>query len=416
MNAVLKLAWRSLWRNRRRTLITLTSIALGLALTIFMASLGAGVYRQASEGAVRMQAGHLVVEHPEFRHDPSPAHALAATEVVAAARGLPGVETVRPLVVGQAVVATAAGSVGVGVMGVEPEAEIGASPFPERVVLGRYLEEGDVRGAVVGTALARRLKLEPGKKAVLTTTDARGEMTSELLKVVGVFQTGSEESDVFLVQVPIGLARRAWGLPEGAASQVGVILGDPDDLPGVAAALSGRVDPGVAAVRTWREAIPKVAAWIELDTRANRLLRVFVIFLVGSTILNTILMSVLERGREFAVCLALGTPPRMLRAQVLAETLLLAALGTMAGAALGAAVSGWVQAHGIDLSLFLSREEGASGVTVGGFMISPVLRCWLTPEQVGAHTLLVFGLTVGIGLYPTWRSTAVPVADLLRTR
>jgi len=409
---VLKLAWRSLWRNKRRTAITLSSIGIGLGLAIFFAATGRGVYREVTERAVRAQSGHLVVEHPAFRDDPSPAHAVPDSEGVRAlVAAVPGVRVVRPLVVGQAVASTASASAGVALMGVDPPVEADVSPVPRKVTAGRFLAGDDGRGLVIGAALADRLSAQPGKKVVLTTTSADGELNSDLLRVVGVFETGAEDADGALALVTLPVARRVFGLPDGAASQIGLMIEDADRQPEVTAALARAVGGRGLALRTWQEVMPEIAGWIALDTQANRTQRGFVLFLVGFTILNTILMSVIERHREFAVALALGTPPALLRAQVFAEAVLLAALGTALGVGLGTASGLYMEHQGIDFRSLL-RE----GTSVGRVHLDAHVFGDVTPGLVAGHAALVFGATVAIGLYPVYRATRIAVADLLRSR
>ncbi len=408
---VLKLSFRSLSRNPRRTLITTASIGIGLVLALFFVSIGTGVYAKAARAATRTQAGNLAVQHPLYLQDPSPQHTVLIAPVRAAAASFSEVEVIKPILFGQAVVATGAGSQGVGMMGVDPAAEALTSPVAQKVIKGRYLQEGDTKGLMMGVALARQLKVEPGKKVVLTTSDLKGELVSELLRVTGIFQTGSDEADAFLIQVPLPIARTALGLPDGSAHQVGMVLTDPSTQADVFARLKDRVTTPTTSLVPWQVLIPQVAEWIELDHRINLVQRGFILFLVSFTILNTILMSVLERTREFAVLLALGTSPRLLRAQILMESVLLALLGTAVGMALGVPLCLWLEWEGFDASPWLP-----DGITIGGFFLDPIIKGDLTVPDLLFHAAVVLITTVIIGLYPMMRSTRVRLADTLRSR
>ena len=413
----LKLAWRSLWRNRRRTEITLASIALGLALAIFFGALAHGTYQRVIRDATRLLAGQLTVEHQRFKDAPEPKLAVDGVPALRQRLGaLPGVRGTKPVVTAQVVAASGSGSVGVVLVGSEPTLER-ASLLVDKLVAGHALGPQDQRAVLVGAGLATRLHLEPGRKLVLTAADISGNLNSELFRVAGVFRTGSEELDGFFLQAPLAAAQRLLGLRADQASQVGLLLdetvnqtGPSRALDSVRAAAAPLLGPGLA-IRSWEEELPALASWISLDLKMNRILRGMIIFLVLFTILNTILMSVLERGHEFAVLLALGTPRALLRTQVLFEVVLLAAIGCGLGAALGCGAAAYGELHGIDVGPLLRGRR----VSTAGMVLDPVIHCDLTWDAVLGTTLLVFAATVAIGLYPMVRSARVELASSLRT-
>lgn len=409
---VVKLAWRSLWRNRRRTLITVSSIGMGLAYALFFITLADGMYAKVVEDAVRMQAGHITVEHPRYRDAPAIDRyvgSVSAIERVAA--GIPEIQQLKPMIVGQAVVTTAHGSAGVGLIGVEPEAEQRTSPIAREVTAGRYLRSGDRRGVVVGARLAERLELEVGKKLVVTTNDAEGELVSELLRVTGIFEVGMEEADGFLIQVPLDVGRRIYGLGPDQATQVGAVLTSPEHQDEVLTELRRGLDGAPVAVWPWQEVLPDLASFIAVDKGSNYVFQGIIFFLIAFTILNTIVMSVLERRREFATLMAIGTSPGRLRGQIVVESALLGLVGCAVGLAVGGPLSYLMEVRGLDLRIFL--DEGWS---VSGFAVDPVIRNQLTLGHMVWLSAIVFAVTLLIGLLPALRATQVPIADALRSR
>lgn len=409
---VAALAWRSLWRHRRRTLITVVTIGLGLAFVVFYVALAEGVYWQLVEDAVRIQAGHITVEHPGYRAAPAVdlrVHGTGALRARVAA--LPAVAQTKLLVLGQGVARSGTGAAGVAVMGVEPAVEVTDSPLARRLVGGRYLDATDGAWLVVGSVLAERLHLEAGSKLVLTTNDADGALVETLFHVKGVFRTGTDEIDGVIVQAPLEAARRLFGLGADDATQLGLVLHDPDAqrraLADVRAALG---TTGEVAVRPWQETLPELAAFIRLDRVSDRTFQGFLLLLTLVTGFNTLLMSVLERQREFAVQLALGTPPALLRRQVLLEAILLGFLGCLLGLALGGGVALLVQRHGWDLG----RLYGGPNVTVSGLAMSTVVHARVTGRLLAWLGGLVLTAVVLMSLVPVRRAARVPVAELLR--
>jgi ABC-type lipoprotein release transport system permease subunit len=407
---VARLAWRSLWRHRRRTIITVASIGFGLALFVFSVSLAAGMYARLIDDAVRMQAGHVTVEHADYRD--APAVDLRVRDAGALAgriAALPGVEGTKRLVLGQGVARSGTGAAGVAVMGVEPAVEARASPLARRLVAGRYLAPDDGARVVVGAALAERLDLAEGKKLVITTNDASGALVEALFRVAGVFRTGAEEVDGYLVQAPLDAVQRLYGLGADEVTQLGVVLADADRQRAVARRVAALVDDPRLAVRPWQEELPELAAFIRIDRTSDYIFHSLLLALVLFTIFNTLLMSVLEREREFAVLLAIGTSPAELRRQVLLESAFIGALGCTVGLVLGGAVAGLVQVYGLDLTRFY-RE----GLTISGLAVSTTLHARVTARALALLGGAVFLATLLLGVWPMRRAGRVAIADVLR--
>ena len=406
---IFRISWRSIWRNRRRTWITVSAIAFGLALAVFFIAFGDGVYNQLIDDATRMQGGHFTLEHPDYREAPAVDLFVGGVSgLQQRLEGLDGVQGTKALVLGQGVARSGHGAVGVSVMGVEPALEAASSPLAGGIVSGSYLEKGDGRKVVLGEKLARRLELRTGKKLVIATNDASGEIVEELFRVKGTFEIGSDEVDAYLVQIPLESARRLFGLGAEDATQVGVLLSDPGRRPAVMAAARELVPAGVA-LRTWEEVMPELANYIRVDRGSNLVFQGIILFLSLFTIFNTILMSVLERTRELAMQLALGVSASLLRLQVVVESALLGALGSTLGVLLGGGLGWWMQAEGLDISRFYGED-----IDVSGFALDTMVYADVTVELLVSMWLLVFAATVLLSLVPGRQISRIAVADVLR--
>jgi len=406
------LAWRSLWRNKRRTLITVSSIAFGTALALFLISWADGMYRKLIDSAVRMNAGHVTVERRGYNLAPSLSLYVPSVERIrTVARDLDGVSRIKPLVTGQAMVATGSASAGVGLVGVDPAVEKEVSPIARSIKAGRYLEPGDARGVVLGLTLAKRLDVEPGMKVVVTCNDSTGELVNEMLVVTGIFSTGMEEADGFLIQVPIAAARRIFRLGPDAATQVGLVLTSPDRQGDVLERMNASLAGTGLVALPWQEVLSDLASFMSVDKGSNYVFQGIIIFLLSFTILNTILMSVLERTREFATLLAIGTAPILLRLQIVMESAMIGIIGTGLGLAIGGGISLYFEIHGLDISPLIGKN-----LSVTGFTVDPVLRNEVSVRLLSWLGSLVFGLTLIVGLYPAYRSARINLPDALRSR
>lgn len=410
MTTLPRLAWRSLWRHRRRTIVTIASIGLGLGFVVFFVCLAEGTYHQLVTDAVRMQGGHVTIEDAAYRDAPEVGLRVRDAERLRHALGaIDGVAATKLIVLGQGLARSGADAVGVAVMGVEPAVEAATSPLAHHMVTGRYLAPGDGPRIVVGALLAERLDLDVGKKVVVSTNDASGALVETLFRVGGVFRTGAEEVDGYVTQVPLGAARSLFGLGPDEATEIALVLDDPDDQASVLAAARRLLHGTRLAALPWQEVLPELAAFIRLDRTSDWTFQALLIAIVLFTIFNTLLMSVLERHREFAVLLAIGTTPRQLAGQVLAESVLLALLGVGVGLALGGAVAGWVQVHGLDLKLFMEK-----GMTVSGLAVSDRIHARVTARILGTLGGLVLGATLVLALAPMRRAARLDVAEALR--
>ncbi len=410
MILIIRLSWRSIWRNKRRTGITVLSIGFGLALAIFFISVAEGVYTRLIDQVARTTSGHVALEHPGYQE--APAVDLYVENAGPLAREFaswPEVSSVKPLVLGQGMAKSGAGSLGAAIMGVDPAVERATSPLPGNIREGDYLSPGDAALVVIGRGMAEQLNLAVGKKMVLATNDTQGNLVEELCRVKGIFVTGSEELDSYFIQAPMGFAAGLFGLPAGAVTRMGLVLKKAGDQEDILARANRLVAGKGLAVLPWQEVLPEVASYIRMDKSSNWIFQGILIFIVLFTIFNTLLMSVLERGAEFAVLLAIGTRPWQVRAQVFFESLFLGLMGSLAGLALGGGLSLLVNRVGIDLASLLKE-----GLTVSGFAIDTRIHAAFTVAGLLLPTALVFGATLVLSLIPMRRAAGVSVADAMR--
>jgi ABC-type lipoprotein release transport system permease subunit len=442
---LLRLAWRSIWRNKRRTIITLSSITFALALAVFFVAFGDGMYVRLIDDAVRMQAGQLTIENPDYREAPAIDLLIDNVEELGVeVESLPGVERSKALVVGQGVAKSGNGAIGVAIMGVQPSVEAKSSPFARKIIAGSYLKDHDLRKVVVGSQLVRRLKLGKikearrimapfsplfeawkvdtekiirrvqihlavGKKLVISSNNVDGELVDELVRVKGVFHTGSPEVDGFFVQLPLRFSRKLYKLGPHQATQLGILIKDPDQQNSLLEQLRKNMQPRGVAVLPWEKVLPDLATYIQVDKGSNIIFQGIFIFLILFVIFNTILMSVLERKREFAVLLAIGTPPGKIKIQILLESALLGFMGVALGLSIGALLSCWLAIDGLDLSQMM--DESA---TISGIAVDSILRPKVTTKLLVVTGVLVYAAILLISLYPMKRIDKIHVASVLR--
>ena len=409
MLSALSYSWRSLWRNRRRTLITLAAIALSIMLVQAFHNLSVGVYAQMIDDGVRAGSGHLAVYRDGYLDGREETFSFAPGDLAAQARAISGVRQVLPRLYLPALAQSSHDSRGILLVGVEPTAERTVNPFLKDLAEDSMLRDSDGRDAVIGKRLLDDLKLAVGRKLVVTAQHRDGTLHSELLRVRGVVATGIAEIDGSLLMVGRERAALLAGMP-GEIHELAIILDQADDerrvFPALAALTGGR--PELAAV-SWETAMPNLANAIKLDYASQKFIFVVILLIVTIGVVNTLLMSVMERLREFGVVLALGSAPARLRRLVLLEALLLGAVAAAVGCLLGALATWYLVDVGIDLKSFIPET-----LEFGGVVFDPVLRATWDLAWMAKIALYVVGLTLLAALYPAIKAGRITPVEAMR--
>lgn len=400
-----KLAWRNVARNRRRSAITILSIAVGLAALTFVWAFIDGMNRQMIQNSTRFLAGDVQVHLKGYHDDPTLDLTMAeAQPVLAAVRNDPNVEAATVRLEGKALASRGDKSRGITLVGVDPGNEVQVSVLFNAVVSGTALSDS-TPGVLIGEQLAQALGLAVGDDLLLVGQAYDGSLASGRFPVRGVFRTRIDELDGRVAVLPLAVVRDFFAAPLGA-SAIAMRLRDRDPLDPTQARLTQRLGPGYE-VLGWPRLLPLVA----VSTRFHEVMAwvVLVVFfgIVAAAVANPVLMAVLERTREFGVMLALGISRARLLGLVLLEAMMLGGLGLLAGNLLGLAVTAFFARSGIDLGAF-----GAALRTMPGLedVIFPVIR----PERSAMVSLAVFATACLTALYPAAKAALLEPVTAIR--
>ena len=418
LGVILMLALRNLWRNLRRTILTATAFIIGGALLTFAQTFGDGTHEQWIDSGVRTGSGHVTVEVPAFRvsrkiEDRLPGSTLQLVRKAVESSGAADrVTDVFYRLTINGLATSASGARPAQVLGVDPTIEAALSPLDEQVVEGRYLKKDDRLAAYVGAGLVDALDLRIGSRLVVMAQDAHKDVAGQLVRVVGIFRTGIGDLDDSVIHVPIATAGE-WLGTGNDVTNVGVMVDSSRAVPGLLRhlrrELAEPIGKGGTTVMGWREAMPALHSAVLIDEWGGYLMLGILFVIVGFSIINTVLMSVLHRHREFGVLQALGLTPRQTASVVLVEgllqTVVCAIIGVGVGLAVTAAFSG-----GIDISdLYNGQEMQFSGVA-----IDPVIVPMVTPVRI--LYILGFMLLVGVvsSVYPAMRAATIDVTESMK--
>ncbi len=407
MGTILKIAWRSIWRNRRRTLLSMSAVGIGLLLVILYTGLLAGVLGEAKEQMDNTGMGHVEITAAGWRAHREAAESIPDPETLVGRLDLPARSEVGWRVVARALASSAHGSEGVEVQGVDWAREAQLSLHVREVRQGARPADGDDHGILIGDKLATKLDVRVGSKMRLMAQRADGEIGAELYRVRGIFHSLSPAISQHRVLVGAAAARRLLGVGD-VAHQIVIQLDRAADADGVAARLGARLGARFE-VLSYGQLLPALRTIERFGDMVVWVAAVFVYSLVGLGILNTMLMSVMERTREFGVLRAIGTRPGRVVAQVLGESFWIATLSGAAGLAAGLALTWW----GSRVAL-VSIGSGEA-VDYAGTVLRTAAKTRFSPVDALKAASLVYVMALVTALYPAWRVAKLPPARALHS-
>jgi ABC-type lipoprotein release transport system permease subunit len=346
-NITFRLAWRNLWRRKRRTWLTVGAMVFSNILLVFMISLQIGMYGMMINNTLRAQTGHLQVQAPGYKDDHKMRQVVPDVKRLAAdlRQGL-GTDEVAARASAFALVSSADRSYGLQITGVEPEFETRVSSLPGLIRDGRFLENEMAEEIVIGRVLARNLQVGVGDELTFIGSGRDGSFAAAVVNVVGIFESGMPDMDRSFAEVPLGFFQDAFAM-EGAGHAVAIMAPSLIQVGPIRTRAQALlpVDADLV-VHDWDALLPGLKQAIQADFTSAWFMYGILIVLVAFSVLNTQLMSVLERTKEFGIVISLGVTPGRLGRLVLLETALMGTVGLVLGVLLGGALVAWLGLHG----------------------------------------------------------------------
>jgi putative ABC transport system permease protein len=349
MDNLLRLAWRNLWRNKRRTWLTVSAIAFITVLMVFLITLQLGSYDLMIDSSLRIFTGQMQVQREGYLEKPQIRTVIPEAQAVAQRlRAEPALDQVGVAVRAQAfaLASSVNRSFGVQVVGSEPEFEPKVSTIPHQIKTGRWLKGLHAQEAVLGSTLAQNLRINVGDELTLLGAAMDGSVAATVLPVVGIFESGMIDLDRVTVTLPLATFQEIFGLGSNAHAIV-FLAPDLKQLPALSAEVERQIPPTPSlVVLNWERLIPGLKQLTQADWTTGWFMYIALIAVVTFSILNTFIMSVLERTREFGIMLALGATPLRIGSLVFTETVFLALLGLGIGVGLGLVIAGFLSVYG----------------------------------------------------------------------
>ena len=387
----LKLAWRNLWRNKRRTLITVASIFFGVLLSAYMTSMQEGSYSKMVEIVVKFYSGYMQVHQEDYWENKSINNSFDYDQVlVDKLKANPEVDFVIPRLESFGLASSGELTRGAAVFGIVPDVETQLTGIADKIVSGKYLQAND-DGVVIGDGLARFLKLSLNDTLVILTQGFHGVSAAGKFPVHGIIKHVSPELNKSIIYMELKTCQNFLGAENKLTSLV-VNVADNDAMNRTLRNLKREIKSPYS-VMSWEEMQPEVVQQIESDRAGGVIMKAILYIVIAFGIFGTIMMMIAERRREFGVMISIGMQKKKLAVILFIETLFIGLLGILSGIA-------------VSLPLLLIQTKnpipltGETAKLMEDFGFEPYMFFSTAPEVFWQQAISVFVLTVLIGIYP----------------
>ncbi|MED5535225.1 MAG: FtsX-like permease family protein [Pseudomonadota bacterium] len=347
MSITFRLAWRNIWRQPRRTWLTVGALVFSNILLIFLISVQLGTYLMMIDNTLAPLTGHLQVQYEGYKDDQRIHQSVPAVRGLAAdIRERLSLETIAARGAAFALTSSEDRTYGVQIIGVEPEFEPRISTLPGLIREGRFLDDINAPEIVIGAVLARNLRVQLGDELTILGSARDGSFAATVVRVVGIFESGVVELDRSFAEMPLGFFQDTFVM-EGAGHTVVINAQDLFSVSTLQQQVQALLpDMEGLVVHDWNDLQPGLRQAIQADLVGAWFMYGVLVILVAFSVLNTQLMSVLERTREFGITMSLGLTSGRLGWLIMLETTMIGLLGLGLGVSLGGLVVYWFTVNG----------------------------------------------------------------------
>ena len=406
MSIIIKIAWRNIWRNPRRSWVLITALAVGVFSFLGAVAYIDGFSIQMIDSAINLGGGHIQVSARGYHENPTiRTYVPDAGRIEQVAAGIEGIRY-APLATTPGMINSAEQASGVVISGVDPALESLVTTLDSSIVEGVYLSsDAEANEVVIGAVLAERLNVLLGEKIVLMANDLDNEVSAGAYRIVGLYRTNSSDFDKANVYLHLDQARQLIGYADGQASSVTMRLDPSLDLVETAGRIRVALDDPNMEVLTWRDRSPMLVMMNEMMDLANVFLVVILFTAIGFTLINSFIMVIFERIREIGIMSANGVRPGQVRLMLYLEAVFIVLLGTAVGSLLAFVLITYWASVGLDLSAF---AEGLSS-----FGASSIIYPYVHWGHILSGFVMIFIMVLLAVLYPAVKASRFETVEAI---
>ncbi|MFH0990771.1 MAG: FtsX-like permease family protein [bacterium] len=399
MNLIVKLGWRNIWRNKRRTILTILAISFATFLTVISRGIANGTWEYNIKNTLELFSGYIQIQRTGFKDSPSLHKSFTYPgSVESILQEDPSISGYAPRIISDGLLSFKENSAGAAIFGIDIQREQKISRFHERIKAGRMFHTDSLNEIVLGYKLLNNLKANVGDTIVILAQGFDGVLGNQLYKITGTVSFGTQDFDRVVVLMNLRGAQELLAM-EGRVNIVAVMLSDFHQIDEAQAIMSKNItDAGLTnlSVLNWGEVIPELQQAREFDLIGDYFFLGVLLIVITFGILNTVLMSVTERFREFGITLAMGMQSKDLVKLVLMELTFIALIGILAGSIFGYGVNFYLETHPIIMT-------GEFGQMYEDYGFIPQLVSTSRLSYTVRVMIIILGLSIFSSIYPAYK-------------
>lgn len=403
---LLKLAWRNIWRNKRRTWITASSIILAVLFVVLMRALQLGTYDHMIENVALSYTGYIQVHQDGYWDEKNLNNSMERdSALLEKVRGVPGVRAAVPRLSSFSLASHGNLTKGAMVLGIDPEAEKAVIDPPSKLVQGESLDQGD-EAILIGQGVADHFGIGVGDTLVFLGQGYHGRSAAGKYPVNGILDLNAPDLNKRLVLLPLKAAQWYYGTRDRVTA-LSLVVDNRRDVPVVQERLREDLDPEQYEVMGWRQMLPELVQTIQFDNAGGIIMAIILYMVIAFGVFGTVLMMTEERKREFGILVSVGMRKGKLAIVLWMESIMIALLGVVIGMLLAYPLIVYFHYDPI-------RLTGGMAKAVENFGFQPVLPTTLDPSVITANASIVLAIAAAIGLYPALRIARLQPVKAMR--
>jgi len=402
---ILSISWRNIWRNKTRSFVVITAVALGICAGVFSTAFMKGMMDQRTQSAISTEISHIQIHRQNYRQENSLQLYMNESEaVVEQIKKINHVKGVSQRIIIQSMIASAETSSGVKIAGIYPENEKMVTSLSTKLVEGKYFKGVPKNPVVIGQKLADKLNVKLHSKIVITLQDMDNNITAGAYRIAGIFKTSNSNFDEMNVFVRYDDLSRLLALPEGASHEIAIFVDDNEMVDTV----QNRVKELIPdyEILNWKEISPELSYLTEIMDMYMYIFIIIILLALLFGIINTMLMVILERRKEIGMLMAVGMNKIKVFTLILVETVQLSLVGGVVGVFAGGLISAYFETHAINMSMF------AEGLSKIGW--DSMVYCSVETDMILNVTIMVIIAGIIASVYPAYKALKYDPAEALR--
>ena len=402
---ILSISWRNIWRNKTRSFVVITAVALGICAGVFSTAFMKGMMDQRTQSAISTEISHIQIHRQNYRQENSLQLYMNESEaVVEQIKKINHVKGVSQRIIIQSMIASAETSSGVKIAGIYPENEKMVTNLSTKLVEGKYFKGVPKNPVVIGQKLADKLNVKLHSKIVITLQDMDNNITAGAYRIAGIFKTSNSNFDEMNVFVRYDDLSRLLALPEGASHEIAIFVDDNEMVD----IIQNKVKEFIPdyEILNWKEISPELSYLTEIMDMYMYIFIIIILLALLFGIINTMLMVILERRKEIGMLMAVGMNKIKVFTLILVETVQLSLVGGVVGVFAGGLISAYFETHAINMSMF------AEGLSKIGW--DSMVYCSVETDMILNVTIMVIIAGIIASVYPAYKALKYDPAEALR--